>query len=395
MADTNETNKKEIIDYLRNKQKAAEIESKVNGVNIWVILGAIGIVIWQFLGTYDLGLGFPLQLFLKACLITEAVFVLVNAKIPIPIATSKEVRFKAYSNNQHEYPFLTLFTQSLIAIPPAAFIAKFGWSFSSVVLLALNLAVLIAFTYSYGRLIFVRKRKRFIPKSQLAPEVKPMAWIAISLCALMFAVVIIELMSIFRHLDLITEHSVKVTLIALAAFWLTYLLLCRHRQLFSDSWVYDLESELVLGVTTASEAIKILEHRLLGPKLSGIIEDFFHELNGKLDGLENRVEQLKKDVKRIEELYEENDPKKGDAIMNLDESLVDNLGALTQYHDDFMSYLEELINANYLTNRLAILKISKNATLEAKRCAQKGQLLQNEVLSIYQDLLNKAPKTRI
>ena len=29
--------KKEIFDYLRNRQKAAEIEAKVNGVNLWVL----------------------------------------------------------------------------------------------------------------------------------------------------------------------------------------------------------------------------------------------------------------------------------------------------------------------------------------------------------------------
>jgi hypothetical protein len=39
--------KKEVLDYLRNQQKAAEIEAKMNGVNIWVLLGAIAVVAWQ------------------------------------------------------------------------------------------------------------------------------------------------------------------------------------------------------------------------------------------------------------------------------------------------------------------------------------------------------------
>lgn len=41
--------RKELLDYLRNQQKAAEIDSKVNGVNIWVLIGAIGVVGWQLM----------------------------------------------------------------------------------------------------------------------------------------------------------------------------------------------------------------------------------------------------------------------------------------------------------------------------------------------------------
>lgn len=46
--------KKEVLEYLRNQQKAAEIDAKVNGINSWVLLGAMALIAWNLLGTAEL-----------------------------------------------------------------------------------------------------------------------------------------------------------------------------------------------------------------------------------------------------------------------------------------------------------------------------------------------------
>lgn len=38
----------EVVEYLRNLQKAEEIAAKKSGINIWVIWGGLGMILWQF-----------------------------------------------------------------------------------------------------------------------------------------------------------------------------------------------------------------------------------------------------------------------------------------------------------------------------------------------------------
>jgi hypothetical protein len=64
--------RKEVFDYLRNKQKSAEIEAKVNGINLWVILAAVAIVLWQLVESIGSNLWSHYPLIFRALICAEA-----------------------------------------------------------------------------------------------------------------------------------------------------------------------------------------------------------------------------------------------------------------------------------------------------------------------------------
>jgi hypothetical protein len=105
--------KKEIFDYLRNRQKAAEIEAKVNGVNLWVLLGAIAVVTWQLIGSVGTGMWDRPELILRMLLCAEALYMLTWLAWSVRRGR-EEVRYSVWTPTEIRSPLLALLIGTLL-----------------------------------------------------------------------------------------------------------------------------------------------------------------------------------------------------------------------------------------------------------------------------------------
>lgn len=172
--------KKDVLDYLRNQQKAAEIEAKVNGINLWVLLGAIGIVTWQLLPYLDASLWNHRELALRVILGFEAAYFFSY------ICTSTnnlrdELRYAAWNQGDISSPLLVLIESFWVLIPPSLFILLIGKSFS---VYYLSIFGVMIFAAGATEIAF-RLRKEKIPKNfqnqTSAHQLAPIIYLILSL----------------------------------------------------------------------------------------------------------------------------------------------------------------------------------------------------------------------
>ena len=129
------TDKKEVLDYLRNKQKAQEIDAKVNGINLWVLLGALALVVWQIIASLNAPIWPQKDLILRVLLVTEAVY-LVTWVSQKSQGITDDIR---YSSDSGESSFEGLFLAVLLLMPPGLFVALVDRRWSAMAILVIGL----------------------------------------------------------------------------------------------------------------------------------------------------------------------------------------------------------------------------------------------------------------
>ena len=294
--------KKEVLDYLRNQQKAAEIEAKVNGINLWVLLGAIGVIAWQLAGSPGNELWSSRELLLRTLVLAVAIYSIVWV-VASPSEARDEVRFSRMEFDELDIPFVVLLKGLLLACPPVLLWMTAGYSIGVV---GLSMVGIIFTAVGAAAVIrpFVPKEKsegRF-PKPNFGLTRKADTLFNLVLAAICIATVL-EQVQAFRAAPGLWNVGFGREVALLATLYILICLAFRRRlQGESIGWTYHLETELVLGSMSPEVALRRIENRRLGPRLQDVMDRFFDELDSKLAAFERELESCKDKVQEARDI---------------------------------------------------------------------------------------------
>lgn len=349
--------KKEVLDYLRNQQKAVEIEAKVNGVNLWVLFGAIAVVVLQLISSVESALWGKYELVLRALAAAEGVYML-SWSLQTSTSSRDEIRYARRVTDEMDSPFLVLAQGVLLLLPPAALLLLVGKSFSTITLALMGL-ILVAMSVES----IVRQVIAYSPKKEKFPKVHfgltrrgDVIWNLVFGAVVLVAIA--EQVVSFRSLPggLSVDDAKQLTLLATL-----YLLVCLaiQRKLKSDSiaWTYELETELVLGSVTPEVAIRRIEHRRLGPRLQDVMDRFFDDLDLRFGALDSVLVECKEKLEAARKVPEEYPAERIARIKEASEKVSAQIDGLVSDCSDFKDYLTKLEVKNTGTRKTALAPV--------------------------------------
>lgn len=382
--------KKDVIDYLRNRQKAAEIESKVNGINVWTLAGAIALTLWQLLDIFEIRSWASPEIPLRVFMTTQALYLLVmftssTARRP------NDLRFVATSPEMHS-PVLPVLAALLLIIPPATYIWKVGSSFCSIFLLIVFiLFLLFELTEYIGKFFEDSKGKTNFPKPRFSNSFQTDKWMGLTFSLLLTYSVLDQGVTIVRISESTDLALVKNVLLAIVAYWLVFLVLMRQHRNTVNSWTYQLETEIILGLVSSKSALRRIEHRSLGPRLSEVMNDFFDGLDEKLDRLSKAIEDFKNEAQSINSIPIEYQHERATRIKQNSASASNELDRLLLDHEEYVDYVNKMIERHRIL-RPKVSMTLQQINLRHKEYFLRTKKLRAEFSGIVDELLSTTSK---
>lgn len=289
------TSKKDIFDYLRNRQKAAEIEAKVNGVNLWVLLGAIGVVTWQLVGNFALDQLNQRELILRALLISDALYLFgwVCGSVG---SIRPELRYVGWRAREVESPLLIVMEGTWILLPPLLFIILFDGDRGAAILAVYGfLIVFIGAAAIWSRLMSKSSIEERFPKPEFGQTARSETVGFLAVGASHMYVVATEVQALWALPAPSVELLKSVMLIA-ALYLLILVAIRRHRSSQGIQWTYELETDLLIGSLSPEAALRRIEIRALGPKLEDVMNRFFEDLDAKFADFDAFMDESEKNA---------------------------------------------------------------------------------------------------
>ncbi|WP_183007050.1 hypothetical protein [Achromobacter sp. UMC71] len=270
-------NEKEIIDYLRNVQKSAEIEAKINGINIWALLGAAALIAWQLLGSIALWDDIYAELALRATLCAQALYFLISLTIPSNYRKDEP----RYISTFREDAYTPLIVGVVVLLPVFLY-----WHFigSSLILILPGLFGCVAMWISISTIChWLRGPHEHqldrLPKSHLS--LSPVRDHVVTIIFIIsFGVMIAsELKNMIPTLAVLPAEVSKSLCLVAVLYMVILAIIAKRQKNHSISWTYGLETDLLLKLTAPEDALKQIEYRRLGIRLQEVMNNFFNDLD--------------------------------------------------------------------------------------------------------------------
>lgn len=286
--------KKEIIDYLRNLQKATEVRARLSGINIWVLWGAFGLVVWTAMGNFvsnDIRdtAGIAVHL-CEISVVLYYVFFLGSSN-----EDSAEVRFTpssvASDSNLQKVWMLYFLWLGLPFLLDGIF---YRLTFSNVFFVGVG-TVGLCFQLSHW---IMRKPDGESPNT-LPPSPIVKKLLGIFLFVTSITLVVQAGADVGKSFPFLNLERARFVLLIAVGYWLIYLLLERTLQGNGDKWTYTLEKKLLLGSISAEDALASIEHRSFGARLSTVIERHQRNLSFLEQTVETSLEEMNAKVEII------------------------------------------------------------------------------------------------
>ena len=297
--------KKEILDYLRNKQKAAEIESKVNGINLWVLLGAIALVLWSLLDSFGGKGRLDLEITLRA-LVFAGCFYFLGFAISGSVGARDEIRFYRSSVMRVEAAIIFIVIGLLLFAPPALALHHFGADGSTVIMLVFGLTfVFIGVEGIFNVLKPHSKKQEKFPRPTFDSSARSRNATNVIMAAVFCAALGYQLFLVREKVSALMPEQIKAVLLLVTLYLLILIALDRKKKISDIDWTYEMETDLVLGFVTPDQALRRIEHRALGPRLREVMDNFFDELDKRFSSFDAALQACSKQISLAQEIPED------------------------------------------------------------------------------------------
>lgn len=376
------TEKKEILDYLRNKQKEQEIDAKVNGINIWVLLGAMALVLWQLISTLDAPIWLQHSLILRTLVFTEAVFILILFTGKSRSVTD-EIR---YSSDEKESSFEWLFAALLMLMPTGMFVVLVERSLTGIVLLTLGMALTASEVVAITAKLFKRNVKnRKFPKPSLNITKLLDARISFLVIGCFTLVTVDQAWKLSYELRSVSVDSIKVLTLLAAAFLLVLITVRRRLRTAGVLWTYEMETAVVTGAISAEEALRQIEYRALGPRVTDVMQKFTEDTEKQFSDLSVMISTCRENISSVNRVPLEYKAERSSRIHDMTAPIETSLGKL--HHDiaEFASYIKQLALSNQVLARPGLLPLLEDLKLKHKNYERRAGDERKALDSLIQD----------
>lgn len=330
---------KEVIDYLRNRQKAAEIEAKVNGINVWVLIGAAALIVWNMIGISPKDFANHSETFLRLLTGICALQFLVYGLSPRH-GGSNEIR---YTSLQTETPLLSILHGLTLLLPVAAlgYYHEF-FGFSLVIGLLGLMAVIIGIKSIVSNLTGGFGRTNRFPSPQFAVAPRTNANLGLVLSLLLIASIYSDISHMWNFAPEMAVDSIRLA--ALVGGLYAILLVLFERKVRSNSidWTYALETELILGTVSPDVALRRIENRALGPKLTDVMDRAFDDLDRLLSDLRILISECNTKIESVSAIPREYSAERSSRMSDIFSSIESKIGIARNECSELGSYLKDL-----------------------------------------------------
>lgn len=334
--------KKEILDYLRNKQKAAEIESKVNGINLWVLLGAIALVLWSLLDSFGGAGRLDLEISLRALTCAGCLYFLGFA-ISGSVGARDEIRFYRSGVMRVEAAIIFILMGCLLVSPPAFALHHFGADGFIVLMLVFgSMFAFIGIEELFTALKRQPKRQEKFPHPTFDSSVRSRNATNVIVTAIFCAALCYQLFDVRAKIFVMPPEQIKAALLLMALYLLVLIALDRKKKISDINWTYEMETDLLLEFVTPALALRRIEHRALGPRLQEVMDNFFDELDGRFSRFQVALEACSEQLALAQEIPEEYKIERASRIKNAAQEPFQIIEKIESDVKEFSSYLEKL-----------------------------------------------------
>lgn len=334
--------RKEVLDYLRNQQKAAEIEAKMNGVNVWVLLGAVAVVGWQLTSVPATRLWSDNELIARTLVAATALHML-SRFIGRSDGERDELRYSPINLTEVDSPFLMLLMGVLMFLPPVALWLLAGKSVGVIVLSFVGLALITIGSISILKPLFPasKKRERFPkPEFGLTRRADVVGFLVFSI---LLIVTFADQVAHFRDIEGGVSIDDAKPMMLLAVLYLLVLITVNRRQKNdSIAWTYDLETDVVLGVISPEVAIRRIENRRLGPRVQDVLDRFFDDLDRQFTEVDSKLTECTEKINAAREVPEQYPAERAARVKDASEDVASRIIALAADCKEFREYLVKL-----------------------------------------------------
>lgn len=336
------TDKKEVLDYLRNQQKAAEIEAKMNGVNVWVLLGAIAVVAWQLTSVHAARLWSDHELTARALVAAVALHML-TWLIRRSSNQRDELRYSQTNLSEMESPFLVLIMGLLLALPPIALWLLAGKGVGVIVSGGIGLALVVLSSIAILKPLFSMDQvKERFPKPEFGLTRR-----ADVAGDLVFGVLLLvglgEQIAYFLNMrGGVSIDEVKAVMLLAVLYLLVLITVSRKQRNDSIAWTYDLETDLILGSITAEVAVRRVENRRLGPRLQDVMDRFFDDLDRRFAEVDTKLLECAERIRSAKEVPEQYPAERAARLKAASEDVTAQIDSLAADCKEFRDYLAKL-----------------------------------------------------
>lgn len=291
--------RKEVFEYLRNAQKAAEIDAKVDGVNIWVLMGGLALIIWQLVARVESDILKDVEFSSSVFLLSLTVYLLATFFLSRN-KWSTETRYSAIDYGATELPYVELAQSILIMAPVTLSLFATGLGFANVLygLLGVGLFGTSIFHICRG-MIPTSEKEKIVLSTKFATG--PTTGGVLGLCflgALSFAAYE-QFRLLTSKASLGTASAIEAILLLGGVYILAFLALRQRAKANRIAWTYDLERELLLEVVSPEVALQRIEHRALGPRFEDVMNAFVNDLDSRFDEIGAEWASAKEDLAAI------------------------------------------------------------------------------------------------
>lgn len=262
LQDSDSTVRKEIFEYLRNVQKETEIRARLSGINIWILYGAMGFIVWSLL---DQSAKPPsdtvVHLAVFACQLAFMYLFLLALSSTRDDET--EVRFRpAWMASQTNLSKLWCAKFGWLAIPYVVSAWLYGLTLSTA---SVSVMMVLSIVFElYGNTASEAA-------SMLSPSKEERIYPAV-LYGIIGVAVLYENRETIWLLYELNRSDVKTLILLIVLYFLFGLLITRSIANVADAWTYALEKKLLLGLCTNAEALATIESNSIGARLLKVIE---------------------------------------------------------------------------------------------------------------------------
>lgn len=383
--------KKEVLDYLRNKQKAIEIEAKVNGINLWVLLGAISVVSWNLLGSLHSDAWTQRETISRA-LLCEIAFLFIIFIASQNSETRDEIRYAISKPADLESPFLLILLGVFLASPSALYFIsvkpgpidsffEFGSPFISALTIGLFgiVAIPVGVICLISRIFAGETKYEGLLEPSFVSTRRESATHTLFIVSCLLAALIDQASKLHGQFLSLSPDEARVVAQIVALHLLAIITITRLATSQEINWTYEMETDLVLGTISPDVAIKRIENKALGPRLQDVMNKFLEQLDEKLSSIDTQLSELKTQFQSIEATPREATIKRAKQIQEAIETPIKQIDSAEKDCEDLEKYLKKLAAKQSNTSRPGLSKIlpsldTQHAVYKARVITAREQL---------------------